>query len=286
MTPAFDPHTSAVSLSATPIRARAAPPPPADGWALFLDVDGCLIDLAATPDAVIVAPGLSAQLAALSLRLDGALALVSGRAIVTLDRLFAPSTFHAAGLHGVERRLVGGDAQAPAVPPQLADIRAEAQRRADAHPGALVEDKGAAIALHWRGAPDAEHDLQAFAMHALLRLPGYRLQHGQCLVELRPDHADKGSAIAAFMASPPFAGRVPVFAGDDLTDEAGFSVVNAMGGISVLVGDRERSAARHALADPSAVRAWLGVDAGARDAPPLDGATTGDPTPSAQETLR
>jgi len=252
----------------SPIAApQDAPPPPADDWALFLDVDGCLLDLAGTPDAVVVPDGLREQLEALQLRLDGALALVSGRTIATLDSLFAPSRFNAVGLHGVEQRR-GGVESPTEHAPELDDVRKAATRLAAVYDGTVVEDKGRALALHWRRAPDAEPALLAFAAHSLEQLPGYRLQHGKQVVELYPggsgDHPmDKGGAIAGLLDSPPFRGRLPVFAGDDLTDESGFEVVNARDGVSVLVGDRAPSAARHRLRDPAAVRGWLGVAHGA-----------------------
>lgn len=245
-----------------------APPPPADDWALFLDVDGCLLDLADAPDAVVVPPGLRERLEALHARLDGALALVSGRTIAALDGLFAPSRFNAVGMHGVERRHPGVAVPGAKAPATFGALRTAAEKLAAVYAGALVEDKGAALALHWRRAPDAEPALLAFATHALGQLPGYRLQHGKQVVELYPgspggDSVDKGAAIAGLLEDAPFRGRVPVFAGDDLTDESGFGVVNARDGISVLVGDRTPTAARRRLRDPAAVRAWLGVGAGA-----------------------
>ena len=128
----------------------------------------------------------------------------------------------------------------------------------------MVEDKGAALALHWRGAPQAGGELQAFARAALPRLPGYRLQPGNDVIELRPAvrrgvRADKGAAILAFLQEPPFAGRRPVFAGDDITDEAGFAAVNSREGISVLVGPARESAAHFALAGTAEVHAWIGA---------------------------
>ena len=233
---------------------RPRPPAVADDWALFLDVDGCLLDFAAAPDAVVVPESLPRLLDDLVQRLDGALALVSGRALVDIDRLFAPLEVPAVGLHGLQRR--GAAAVTP--PPALAAILAEAAPVVAAYPGALVEDKGVAMALHWRTAPSAAAALRSFAEAAVPRLPGYRLQHGNQVVELRPADGDKGAAIRALLDEPPFRGRVPVFAGDDLTDESGFAVVNARGGLSVLVGGREPSAAHYALHDPAAVRAWLG----------------------------
>ena len=236
---------------------RPRPPAPADDWALFLDVDGCLLDFADAPDAVTVPHALQATLQSLAQRLQGAVALVSGRTLASIDTLFAPLQLPASGLHGVERRSAERQVPAPEAPPALAAIREEARQVADAYPGALIEDKGPALALHWRAAPQASGALRAVADAALPRLPGYCLQHGDSVVELRPSASDKGSAILAMMDEPSFRGRVQVFLGDDLTDESGFAIVNAHGGISVLVGSREPSAAHYGLADPQAVRAWL-----------------------------
>lgn len=236
---------------------RPRPPAPSDDWALFLDVDGCLLDFADAPDAVTVPHALQATLQTLAARLHGAVALVSGRSLASIDVLFAPLQLPASGLHGVEQRSARRRIAAPDPPAALAAIAAEAQQVTRAYPGSLVEDKGASLALHWRAAPQAAGALRAVAEAALPRLPGYCLQHGDSVVELRPAASDKGSAILALMDEPAFHGRVPVFLGDDLTDESGFAIVNAHGGISVLVGDREPSAAHYGLADPRAVRAWL-----------------------------
>ncbi|WP_460813122.1 trehalose-phosphatase [Luteimonas pelagia] len=236
---------------------RPRPPAPADDWALFLDVDGCLLDFAATPEGVVVPPALLEALDRLRARLDGALALVSGRGLDTVDALFAPLRLPTAGLHGLERRDAAGHVRRSDAPPLRDDVARALGAAVSQHPGASIERKGAAIALHWRGAPAAADALSAAARMALDALPGYRLQPGDHVVELRPAGADKGDAIAAFLETSPFRGRHPVFAGDDLTDEHGFDVVNARGGTSVLVGRRVRSAARHHLEGPGAVRAWL-----------------------------
>ena len=251
-----------VSPTQRPHAQRPRPPAPADDWALFLDVDGCLLEFAQAPDAVAVPPGLTSTLQALAVRLDGALALVSGRSLAVLDALFAPLRLPAAGLHGLERRDGDGHLDAPPATAALQEVAAEARAAIASHPGAVVEDKGVALALHWRAAPAAAPGLQALAKSALSRLPGYRLQAGDQVVELRPAGADKGDAIAALLERDPFRGRLPVFAGDDLTDEHGFAIVNARGGHSVLVGDRAGSAAGFGLRDPAAVRAWLGVPDG------------------------
>lgn len=240
--------------------ALPAPPPLSDHWALFLDVDGCLLEFDDDPERVHAPASLTSRLADVSRRLGGALALVSGRRIDSIDRMFAPARFAVGGLHGLERR--GARSPQSAVVASVdaavwAGVVAEARAWMVAHPQARVEDKGQALALHWRADPSAEDRARAFASQALSRLPGYRLQPGDCVLELRPHGADKGAAIAAFLAEPPFAGRLPVFAGDDFTDEHGFAVVNGYAGISIVVGDRRPTLANHRLAGPAAVRRWL-----------------------------
>jgi trehalose 6-phosphate phosphatase len=241
-------------MSADP--ARLPPPPlPSPEWALFLDVDGTLLDFSCTPDGVHVPTDLVGDLRRLHAALDGALALVSGRRVEALDALFSPLQLPAIGLHGLQRRGANGDRHAP--PHELASVLAAARDLAAKYPGALVEDKGITIALHWRNAPAAEEPLHEFANSVLIDLPGYGLQPGHDVIELRPDGHDKGDAIAALLDAEPFRGRVPVFIGDDFTDEHGFDEVNARHGLSVLVGTRAGSAATHGLHDPLAVRAWL-----------------------------
>ena len=243
------------------------PPPIDDSCALFLDVDGTLLDFAPRPDAVEVPDRLRETLAGLHQRLQGAVALISGRSLETLDVLLSPPRLPASGLHGLERRHGRRLHRAPRPPAALERVRSEAVRLAARHPGAVVEEKGAALGLHWRAAaPHAGAELQAFARAALPRLPGYRLQPGHDVIELRPadnrgTRADKGAAILAFMEEPPFAGRRPVFAGDDVTDEAGFAAVNAHGGISVLVGGPRDSAAHFGLRGTAEVHAWIGATA-------------------------
>ncbi|MDQ3288150.1 MAG: trehalose-phosphatase [Pseudomonadota bacterium] len=233
------------------------PPPLAPDWALFLDIDGTLLDFCASPAEVQVDPAIIRALERLHERLDGALALVSGRTLDQIDRLFAPLQLPAAGLHGLQRRDGADAASAPESPPSLRQWRDRAQAIVARYPGALVEDKGPALALHWRGNPGAEPELRSLAEEALPSLPGFRLQPGDNVVELRPGGADKGSAIAALLDTDPFRNRRPVFLGDDHTDEAGFDVVLDRDGIAVLVGDRQPSVAGHWLRDPHAVRAWL-----------------------------
>ncbi|WP_066094349.1 trehalose-phosphatase [Xanthomonas massiliensis] len=227
--------------------------------ALFLDVDGTLLDFADRPDRVRPAAGLGDILARLHRRLHGALALVSGRPLAELDRLFAPLVLPAAGLHGHQLRPTPEIEATPPdeVPDALHALHAQAERFAAQHPGVLVEDKGAGLALHWRRCPESGADVQAFARQYLGQLEGYRLQPGDHVVEFVPSGCDKGAALRAMMDRPPFAGRVPVFVGDDLTDEFGFAAANALGGWSVRVGRRLPTAATYGLDEVAAVHAWL-----------------------------
>ncbi|HEX7370230.1 MAG TPA: trehalose-phosphatase [Rhodanobacteraceae bacterium] len=241
--------------------AASLPAPPAvgadDRWALFLDVDGTLLDFAAHPDAVEVDAQLHADLVCLRTRLGGALALLSGRALAQLDTLFDWRDFPAAGLHGAELRTARGDQHTIGDAERFASVRRHAAERAAAH-DLILEDKRRALALHFRHAPAAGEAAQTVARE-LLREAGnaYVLQHGDHIVELKPAGVDKGRALATLMRDAPFHGRTPWMLGDDLTDEDAFRHVNATAGVSVIVGNRRPTEARHALADPAAVRAWL-----------------------------
>ncbi|HVT33004.1 MAG TPA: trehalose-phosphatase [Rhodanobacteraceae bacterium] len=240
------------------------PPPRADttALALFIDLDGTLLDFAARPDAVVVDDALPATLQRLKRRLGGALAPVSGRPLREIDALLGLDGA-AAGLHGAELRAPDGLAlEAPAAHGRLDAARMQAAR-ATAVPGVLVEDKRNAIALHYRGAPGAAPDVRRIATAMLDAAgDGYELMHGAFVVELKPSSVDKGTAIAALMRIEPFAGRTPWVIGDDVTDEDAFAEANDRGGVSIIVGPRRPTAARYGLPGPAAARAWLGRLAG------------------------
>lgn len=244
-----------------------SPPPLDDACALFLDVDGTLIEFAERPEDVRLLPQVHASIARLSERLGGALALVSGRPLAQLDELFAPLKLPAAGLHGHQMR--GEQAARHAMPASqdtttwLHGLHQRAAHLAQAHPGVLVEDKGIGMALHWRAQPHAGAAVLAFAQDEIGRIHGYRLQPGDHVVEFVPEGSDKGTAVERLLQQPAFRGRRPVFVGDDLTDEFGFAAANRLGGWSVLVGTRPGTQARYALADPRAVHAWLHANADA-----------------------
>lgn len=250
-----NPVNPAVEYSALPA------PPQADvaTIALFVDVDGTLLDIAARPDAVIVDASLPSTLRQLHERLGGALAPVSGRPLRDVDALLGLGDSAAAGLHGAELRGPGGNALAkPASHAGLEAARIRAVDATAAIPGMLVEDKGAAIALHYRAVPDAEMEVRRVALD-MLRLAGahYELLRGKLVVELKSKNADKGMAIDALMHVEPFAGRTPWMIGDDLTDEDAFVRTNALDGVSIIVGPRRPTLARYALAGPAAARAWM-----------------------------
>ncbi|ACA17568.1 HAD-superfamily hydrolase, subfamily IIB [Methylobacterium sp. 4-46] len=227
--------------------------------ALFLDFDGTLVDIAPRPDAVVVPPALPPALAALRARLGGALAIVTGRPIATIDGFLAPERFDVGGLHGVEMRR--GDAVAGCEPAAHPSLRAGVEalkRQAAALDRVLIEDKGCSVAVHWRLATPGDADRAQAAVERLAADLGsaYRLQLGKAVGEILPASATKGHAIRQFQERPPYAGRRAVFLGDDLTDEKAFATVNADGGISVRVGGGETIAQRR-LAAPEDVRALV-----------------------------
>jgi trehalose 6-phosphate phosphatase len=229
---------------------------PLSSCAYFLDADGTLLDIMPRPEDVVADDGLRELLAELAGAAGGALALVSGRAIKDIDRIFAPLIFPLSGLHGAEIRFPDGSCNSPndgamdGVRPPLADFMT-------AHPGLRLEDKGAALAIHFRQTPELGDEVLEF-LGALAQQSGLAVQEGKMVAELKQAHHDKGKGIAALLARPPFSGRKPVFIGDDLTDESGFLFVNAQGGVSVRVGPPGiASNARYRLPDPASVRAQL-----------------------------
>jgi len=225
---------------------------------LFLDVDGTLVDFGPTPDSVVVDHQLLRLLEAAASACDGAVALISGRSLTQLDALFAPHRWPAAGLHGMERRDAAGrlHLHGPERLPQT--IVDELHAIAGQHPGLLLEDKGRAIALHYRNAAELGDSLtrRVNALTASHGADALHVQPGDYVLELKPSGITKAHAIDAFMGEPPFHGRTPVFAGDDLTDLHGFEAVECHGGVAIAVGPRVTAAQR--LASPSELRAWLG----------------------------
>ncbi|HET9835388.1 MAG TPA: trehalose-phosphatase [Rhodanobacteraceae bacterium] len=229
-----------------------------DEWALFLDVDGTLLDFASHPEGVHVDARLHDDLASLRERLRGALALLSGRTLAQLDELFDWRRHAAAGLHGAQLRLADGHSFEDDGEARVTALHALAESRIAGTPGVLLEDKHQALALHYRNAPAEREFVEQLAQELQQRAGSdFTLQHGNHVIELKPANTDKGRALAALLASEPFAGRQPWMLGDDLTDEHAFEEVNGCGGVSVIVGARRPTHANFALDDPRAVRAWL-----------------------------
>lgn len=216
-----------------------------------------MLDLIDRPELVVADAPLRALLTRLGERLEGRLAIVSGRSIAQMDAILGPIAQHLAlsGSHGSEHRWRGIDAH-PIRPPSLDKARARFRTFADAHAGVLVEDKSFGVALHYRMAPAAGDAAEALAA-ALAEQLDLQVQPGKMMAELRLPGGDKGKAVHTLMDRAPMAGTTPWFVGDDATDEAGFTAAQALGGAGVLVGKRRPTAALYALPDPAAVRRWL-----------------------------
>lgn len=214
--------------------------------------------MAATPQDVRVEPSLHELLSRVSVALQGAVALVSGRPVADLDRLFAPRRWPAAGVHGLERRDAAGNWHAhPSVDEtKIGHARARLRQLSTRLPGTIVEDKGPTVALHYRQAPQHE-DLVRREVRAIARDIGgdFHLLEGRMVLELRPEGADKADAVRAFLGEPPFAGGRPIFIGDDVTDQAALAEVQRLGGLSVAVGDRVHAMMR--VSGPRDVRVFL-----------------------------
>src|SRR5688572_14021101 len=238
---------------------RVGKPPPASmGWAWFFDIDGTLVEIASLPSRIIVHDELLTAIARLHVLTGGAVSLITGRAISDVDRIFDLPEISVAGQHGLELRVAGGDITShPVADEALRPLHDELSSSIAERPGLVAEFKGMSIALHYRMAPAL-----ASYSHRLLRAlgakyaPDFVIQKGKRVVELKPAGADKGEVIRRLMMTKPFAGRTPVFVGDDLTDEAGFAIVNEMSGYSIKVGPGP-TCARFSLRTVTRVREWL-----------------------------
>jgi trehalose 6-phosphate phosphatase len=229
------------------------------GSSLFLDVDGTLLDIAPAPELVIVPTELLATLSRLSALLGGALALVSGRPIAQLDRLFAPLRLPAAGEHGAEIRLATDQTTiAGPPPPALAQLVAQLTAATGGLAGVRVEPKRAGVVVHYRQAPEQAARLrdlvdEAVAAHAA----DVQVMPGKMVLEVKERTYSKGQAVIALMQRPPFAGRLPLFLGDDASDRDGFAAARRFGGCGAAVGPDHADAADWLFASPAAVREWL-----------------------------
>ncbi|WP_372622892.1 trehalose-phosphatase [Falsiroseomonas sp.] len=220
-----------------------------DRAALFLDFDGTLVEIAPRPDAVVVPEGLPALLQRLAERMEGALAIVSGRPLSQLDA-FLPVPLAMAGDHGASLRPTPGAAvESPPLPAPPIAWREEAERFAAGFPGALVEPKGHGFVLHFRQAPEAGPPGRALLEQLIAGSDAFLLMPAHMAWEVKPAAISKATAVEGLMARPPFAGRTPVYVGDDVTDEAGMDAARAAGGVGLRLQD--------AFGTPAGLRAWL-----------------------------
>lgn len=237
-------------------KARSVPPPQRD-WAFFFDLDGTLIEFAETPAAVRVTEELRVSLEQLHDLVGGAVAVMTGRPIAEIDRMFPATRLAVAGQHGAERRTAAGVVTSHTPEQDLGPARQLLSQAIFDKPGLLLEDKGLSLALHYRRAPDLAGFVHQTMEALLADLDGqYTLQQGKSVLELKPAGKDKGRAVLEFMGESPFAGRTPAFVGDDATDEHGFATVNELGGYSIKVGPGE-TRARWRLDNVKAVQQWL-----------------------------
>lgn len=226
-------------------------PSPRRDWALFLDIDGTLIEIAAKPDAVIVPPNLAATLEAASRSLGGALAVVSGRPLSAIDHLLSPLNLPCAAEHGAVLRLPDGSMLQPGARRPLPQSWRERIRGATrGWKGVLVGEKSFSIALHYRLAPEREQELKDLVHDIVQEDPEFEVLPARMAFEIRHHALNKGEAVKQFMRSAPFAGRTPVFVGDDVTDEDGFRAVLEMNGIALHVDQVFEG-------KPALVRDWL-----------------------------
>ncbi|MEZ5956107.1 MAG: trehalose-phosphatase [Hyphomonadaceae bacterium] len=225
--------------------------------ALFLDLDGTLVEFAARPEQVVASESLRQMLTKLARAMNGALALVTGRSITSADAVLDGALMYVAGLHGLEQR------EATGVRREVGDIARVRAAANDAQTlvanGALdadIEDKGAALAIHYRRAPQFANAVRHAAAE-LARRHSLILLEGKMVAELKLGERTKGDAVLDFMNASPFAGRTPIAVGDDITDEDAFRAVADIGGHAILVGAERPTSARWRLDDPHAVREWL-----------------------------
>lgn len=236
---------------------RLCIPAPQSSWAYFLDIDGTLLELEARPRDVRASIELSARLERLHQICGGAVALVSGRSIEDIDVVFPALRMPVAGQHGIEHRRAGRHSLPLLAPALLDGARAMLARVTARHEGLLLEDKHHSLALHYRGAPALErHARRSVLLAQAVTGDAFAVQVGKSVFELKPRGTNKGTAVLEFMRHAPFAGRIPVFIGDDVTDEDGFATVLAHGGHSVKVGSGV-TAATWRLPDVAAVNVWL-----------------------------
>jgi trehalose 6-phosphate phosphatase len=245
-----------------PRRSRALPSPDSvdlKHTALLLDVDGTLLDIAATPEGVVVPASLRATLAELLVQSGGGVALVSGRTVGTLDRLFAPLELPAIGAHGAEMRIARERPVMKHHPPSLSDrLRDRLHGLSAIDPRLLVEDKLHSIAVHYRLAPRQEAFLKKAIADIVMAEPACQVEilPGKAVIEIKSKRFNKGTAVRSLMSYPPFSNRTPIFIGDDTTDEAVFAVLPELSGVGFSV-EGPMKGADGIVPSPEHVRAWL-----------------------------
>ncbi len=224
------------------------PPRPQRNWALFLDLDGTLLDIAARPEAVVVPDNLAQDILAAKAWLGGALAIVSGRSMASLVQVFGPVDLNLVAEHGAVQRYHGIESGiARPLPPAS---RARIREAARAWPGTLVEEKASCVAVHYRQAPHCAKAIEALLEEIARTDRRFQLLSSRMAFELRDAEVNKGTAVKMLMRTPPYAGRIPVFVGDDITDEDGFREAVAQGGLALHVNGTFDG-------NPANVRAWL-----------------------------
>ena len=232
-----------------------------DEFAILLDIDGTLLDLAPTPREVWVPPGLAQTLDRLLEKTSGALALVSGRSLNDIDLIFAPEQFPAIGGHGAEMRLcIDNEAVATHAPPMDKELKRRLAAIAKLSPGILLEDKGYSLALHYRLAPHAEKAIYAAVSLIRADLPNAPIEvmPGKCVCEIKHSGFSKASGVLELMNHEPFKGRRPIFIGDDVTDESVFAIMPDLRGLAFSVGRRAKGVTSH-FDEPRDVRKWLAL---------------------------
>jgi trehalose 6-phosphate phosphatase len=237
------------------------PPPLTSDVALFLDFDGTIVEIASSPNDIRIAAGLGKQLQHVAWLLNGALAVISGRPIAAIDHYLGDTVHCVAGIHGAERRTPLGHINRAAVDREaLAPFRTRLNAFGRAHGQVLIEDKNLSIALHYRDAVDLADACHRLVDECVADSHGQleRLD-GKMVVELKPAHVTKAEALTHYMNEAPFAGRRPVFVGDDITDEGAFAQVFKTNGYGVIVGDRTPTAATSRLVSVDELHRWLQV---------------------------
>jgi trehalose 6-phosphate phosphatase len=227
-------------------------PEPNRHWALFLDLDGTLLDIAETPDAIVVPQMLVPSLSAAATWLGGALAIVSGRKLHDIDGIVSPLVLPCAGEHGADIRLPDGTIKRADLESAVPEAwKSHIVSAAKCWPGVVVESKVFNITVHFRQAPERRDEIRELLWHTIQdNTSGFEILSAHMAYELRHRSLTKGSAVFAFLRQQPFAGRIPVFVGDDVTDEDGFRAVKELGGIALRVSDAFGGR-------PANVRHWL-----------------------------